>query len=597
MPLGVAALDSTSEYSGGDPTNARSLWMFLDNALRHEFDLFPTLSVGPNPSTSDPRRPMENILTPQPNEPGAFVGGFVFSDSTDRGYTFANPATGGNYTLTVDAEVVDVRTATPSTFVSGGVRAARQIQAALRASGHVTATTFSVAYSLTTRKFTVSNSAGSFDMVVKPTDASSCLHSIGFVATTNYTGAATYTAEEARFHTDDWLVMRLDPRIFGPNGSGAEFDAWRFLYQVENTFVGGDYLSRPVGTNLRFDLDVAGIINVDISGVATDTDIDTFLAAIVALVLAAAPSDNVNMMFDTTLERVVVDNSGAGDGLVVTGDADTAWPVLGFTADTSFGILPATADTAPRPFGERGGMTLYIADTVAGLTEQADSAFTDGVDMFDLVGQVGSIFDLTENPAWRGRSSGGQWRRGGSESLRSRYHLADIAEAIGTAPTEIYARIKIVDPNRTEPLSIGALGFTAGFWSVYNAAASTLDWPDRSTLAESVGGSLLPTFENPRATASYEFGPGNPITAEDASLLKSLIRAELDGARVTDWILGNAQPAVVIDPDRVEVPAGNVSAAGLAYGMAYGFISRSPLVEFDGANRFSSVAITFVEAI
>ena len=599
MPLGISAIDPTSPYSGGDPRTSRHLWLLLDNALRHEFTLFPTLSNGPNPSSQDPARPWPNILTPQPNEPGAFEGLFAFSTSTDRGYVFANPATGGNYTLSIGGTSIDIRTATPTTFLSGGTRAARQLQAKIRASAIANAATFSVAYSLTTRKFTISSTFGNFTMEVKATtDAASCLNSIGFVATADYSGAATYTSEEARFHTDDFLVMRLDPSIYGPNGSGAEFEAWRFLYQVENTFEGGPFFSRPFGSNLRITLDVAGTINVDISGVSTATDIVTYCAAVEALIVAAAPGDNVTVTWNPATYRVEVFNAGAPDSINVTGDADTGWPILGFTGNAALGIAPTVADTAPTAPWDRGRMTLYLASSVAGLTEQPDSAFTEGVDMFEISRPIGSIFDLEPYPEWLGRSSGSQWRRGGSESERSRYWLADIAEAKGSAPTYIYAKIKVIDPNRTTPLSIGALGFSAGFWPYYNAEAATLDYPDRSTLAESVGGSLLPTFEAPRSTARYQFGAGNPITAEDASLLKSLIRAELQGVRVLDWILGNAQPAVIIDPDRVEVhPTGTVSAAGLAHGMGYGYVTRSPLVEFDGANRFHSGSVDFVESI
>ena len=604
MPLGIAATDPTNPYSGGDPRNTRSVWALIDNALRHEHTLFPTLTNGRTGySSQNPRKPWTNILTPQPQEPGEFSGLFVFSDSTDRGYTFANPDTGGNYTLTVDGVTVDVRTATPSTFCLGGTAASRQVQAKLRASAHPNAATFSVSYSLATRKVTISNSAGPFDMEVKATtDASSCLHSLGYVATTDYTGADTYTGEEARFHTDDYLVMRLDPRIHGPHGSGAEFEAWRFLYQGENTFEGSTYLPRDIGFNLRFETTTDGVVNLDISGVPTDTDLETYIAAVGAL-LEGANSEGWRMTWLPDQERAFIDQSGPPLGafeIFIAGDAASAWARLGFVEEFVIGGGDITAPDPVQPnmIGQRGSMVLYISNTVAGLTEQPDSAFTEGVDMFTLSHPTGTIFDdLIDPPAYSWRSAGGQWRRGGSASQRSRYWLADIAQAIGSAPTEIYAKLRIIDPNRTTPLSIGALGFSAGWWPTYNAEAATLDYPDRSTLAESVGGSLLPTFEAPRATARYSFGEANPLTADDASYLKSTIRAELEGSRPLNWIIGNAQPAVIVDPDRAEIPTGEVSVAGMAQGMAYGYLTRSPLVEFDGANRFFTGDLDFVEAV
>jgi hypothetical protein len=230
---------------------------------------------------------------------------------------------------------------------------------------------------------------------------------------------------------------------------------------------------------------------------------------------------------------------------------------------------------------------LYIASTVAALTEQPDSAFTEGVNMFTLTFPIESAFRSLETPpSYVGRSSGAQWRRGGSDSQRSRYWVADIADAIGTyadAPTAIYVRLKVIDPNRTEPLSIGAMGVSAGWWPSINTTSTPLGHEDRSTLSESVGGSLLPTPEMPRKTTRYEFGASNPLTAHDAAYLDSLIGAEIGGEQPDNWIRGNRFPIFALDPTYVPSEA-TTGPAKMAAGALYGFATWRP---FDMVGRLA----------
>ena len=586
MPLGVPATDSANKYSGGTPSNARTLWVMADNALRHEFDLFPALSVGPNPSSENPRLPWTNILTPQPAEPGEFAGLFVFSDSTDRGYTFASPATGGCYTLRItdwdaNTATVDLRTVTPSHFANGGTNAARQAQLKIREVPGWTS--FSVSYSTTTGKVTISATGGIFSMANKPTDASSALFALGFTQA-SYSGASTYTAEEARFHTDDWLVMRVNPSIFGPPGTDAEFTRWRWLWMAQNSFTGGTYKPRRMGLNLRFETTTDGVVNLDISGVPTDTDIATYFAAVGAL-LEAANSEGWRLTWLPDQERGFIDQSGSPIGafeIIITGDSTSAWAGLGFIEEFVIGGGDITADNPPQSdaTSERGSMVLYISTTVAGLTEQPDSAFTEGVTMFTISHPAGAIFDGFDSPpSYVGRSSGVQWRRGGSDSQRSRYWVADIADAIGTyldAPTQIYVKLKIVDPNRTTPISIGALGISAGWWPSVNTESTAFGHVDRSTLAESVGGSMLPTPEMSRKTTAYTFGAQNPLSARDATFLDSLLGAELGGEEAEKWLRGNRHPVFILDPTYVPDEA-TTGPAKMAAGAAYGFMTWEPL--------------------
>ena len=731
MPLGVPATSSSNPYSGSSPTNVRTLWVMADNALRHEETLFPTLAGSvPNPSSEDPRRPWENILTPQPEEPGAFDGLFVFSDSTDRGYTFANPITGGCYSLTISSVTIDLRDATPTTFVSGGTATARHVQAKIRASAIPNASTFSVTYSTTTRKFTISSTAGAFTMWKKSLDTTSALLMLGFTASGDtYSGAATYTGAEARFHSDDWLVMRVDPSIYGPPGTSAEFARWRWLWMVENKFVGDPFTLQAFSIDMRFPLgddfamtgltvdvtislptaptgstfaeyleilqdaiNAAGVANgaptgfaVDLrvnSGVlytgkaegntnipastltilnATDADsgwplvgfgngqlsnpsytvattgpsvipfeftldirfpygedwLTTLATASVTIPMPAVPVGSSFATYLETLQAAVQAAAlaaGAPAALTVdfrvngvtgwveggvdiggspfawldirnTTQAVSGWSLIGYRAAAQLTPLPSyTMGNAASAFillnrftgNEVGEMVLYVSSTAAGLTGQPDSAFVEGTSMFTITHKE---FSDSVLPSYVGRSSGAQWRRGGSDSLRSRYWTADIADAIGTyadAPTQIYVRLKIIDPNRTTPLSIGALGISAGWWPSVNTESTAFGHADRSTLAESVGGSLLPTPEIPRKGTAYTFGSQNPLSARDAAFLDTLLGAELAGEMATKWLRGNQYPVFIIDPTYLPDEA-TTGPAKHAAGAAYGFMTWEPL--------------------
>ena len=258
MPIPSNGSGADTAWNVSDPSNPASLVLLPENRIAYNVDnfgtgLFPTLAVTgmPNPSSQLPGSPARNIISPSRDERWIAPGTYVISSSTSEGWVFASLGS-GNYELRLDRGLgggnqdISALTASPTSFYSGKsgrLAMLAKMKTNADANGSLGGT-WTLTYDADTRKFTISNSAGTFTMRAKGNHAESILPSLGFTnIMTDYTGASSYTSDQPAFHTEDWFVAQMPVGFWGiPTTAGALSSAdgsYRYVAMIDCDYAFG----------------------------------------------------------------------------------------------------------------------------------------------------------------------------------------------------------------------------------------------------------------------------------------------------------------------------------------------------------------------
>lgn len=598
----AALIGSTEDETIGTATIADRVRLFARNLLLHDGGLCPPPASGmPNPSSHHPSSTAEDLRSD--GRSLETMGCFIFSSVTTSGYEMAGAAGNYNFRIVQTATVnIDIRTAGgPFTSVDSGNTAVYQdpylvagrLQALIRASALADAANFTVTYSgwretTPTYKFTIACPT-SFTLTVTA-DASSGWPSLG--VTTTRTSVASAVGDQAVIHTEEYLVLALASPRLSFDRDRAYINRWRHLI-LDTNF-------NPASQTNPFPRLSYGLVVRDPFGTLADIDF-TGQQFTTKEALAEWLNDALEALFpgfSGAPWSSFINGSGAlvfqslgpeGLDVIITGDANTVGPLIGFPVDTNNVLIHTTGiafdldalnaalnQLAP---GGTDKIVVYVGGTAAVLDQAPDSDFTDGDDMFPIRD------DAQMGVSWGTDAAG--WPRvgtpaaSGHDLFPARRLWIDLYEWSGTAPNQTYVRIKIV--NRQNPA--GFLALAAPFagpamWLTWNVLAGSDDTLiDRSSLDYSPAGAPFATARDPGARVALET---DALTRDEALIL----RGTLLDARAIDETQAHAlapgrhlvgsktRPVYVIDEsNRSDL----LDSVGKAYGMVRGRIESFSL--------------------
>ncbi len=608
----AAELGSVADVTIGNATIPGRQVLFAYNRLLHPGDLFPAPASGlPNPLSDSKVYPLEGAFrAPATDSFGETTGAFIFSDQLDKGYEMVNA-----FQIPIGADAFNLRFRYPASGTTYNVDLQGLVATSID--------------DLATQLTDLFNAAvgGGTDFAVFWNDA-------GNRFVWNFVGTIAITGTGVGFDPVDpdsaWSIFGFTHDVGSATASVQGAVATPAFLSIN----GGNYNARITqsATTVNTDIRQPGGNGVFVDGGDTVVIRDPrqvggrLQALLRASSLPDAASFRIRWSSTTRLFTVTSDTAFSID---VDDDEATLWRTLGFTGDhaaattqtsdipvshseestTLFlgetalafddgrayvtawrhlildinfrGTLPDTP-TSAAPGDDQ--IRVYIADSLAALDQQPDSAYTEGVNLFTLAmnAQLGTSWG-TEAAAWPRRVASGS----GLDPViwPAKRLWIDLYVWKGSCPAELYVRIVVV--NRGNPagrIRVGPAFLGVGWRPTWNVRADAPQAPsERTSLDRTPDGVVHATYRVQGRTVGFEsseFTPSEAAILRTALLDARMVDDEQPHALVPDPNLNaTTRPVWVLDPaNRSPLVSERAKAAGMILGHISSF-SLNPVGE------------------